>query len=447
MSLDRTGERLGVTRQRRDCDRKAKERGWVVAQVFEDNDVSASTGKRRPAYEQMLDAIRSGRITAVVVWDLDRLTRRPIEIEQFIELADSHGVALASVGGDVDLATDNGRMFARIKGAVARAEVERKTARQKAANQQRRDSGRPHIGRRCFGYGSDGMAVVADEAALVQQAVAKLIAGDSVHGITRWLNDVGSTTTTGNDWTPTVVRRMLSNPRYAALLEFGGQIVGAGVWPAVIDVDSHHAAVGVLADPERHKAGPPRRYLLSGIAQCVCGLTLFGGWEWRRGYTMYRCKSRAHYNRRGDLIDDHVESVIVARLERPDAIDLFSPPAKADRVAALQAEERALRSRLDGLAEAFAEEAIDAEQLRAGSSRLRKKLAKVTAELAGISRIPDLGEVLTADDISLSWLDLPIDRRRAIIKATMTITVVSPGQGARSFRPAQEVKIRWKKPA
>ena len=71
----------------------------------------------------------------------------------------------------------------------------------------------------------------------------------------------------------------------------------------------------------------------------------------------------------------------------------------------------------------------------------------MTVELAGISRIPDLGDVLTADDISLAWLELPIDRRRAIIKATMTITVVSPGQGARKFRPAQEVKIRWKKPA
>jgi len=107
---------------------------------------------------------------------------------------------------------------------------------------------------------------------------------------------------------------------------------------------------------------------------------------------------------------------MVARLERPDAIDLFSHPTKADRVAKLQAEERALRSALDGPAEAFAEEAIDGEQLRAGTSRLRKNLEKVTAELAGISRIPDLGDIPAADDISLAWLELPIDRRRAIIK-------------------------------
>jgi hypothetical protein len=98
---------------------------------------------------------------------------------------------------------------------------------------------------------------------------------------------------------------------------------------------------------------------------------------------------------------------MVARPERPDAIDLFSPPTKADRVAKLQAEERALRSALDGLAEAFAEEAIDGEQLRAGTSRLRKNLEKVTAELADISRIPDLGDTPTADDISLPWLELP----------------------------------------
>ena len=79
-----------------------------------------------------------------MVWDLDRLHRRPIELEQFLDVADRHGVAMASVGG-VDLATCNGRPVARIKGAVARSEVERKSARQKAANDQRAEARRPQL--------------------------------------------------------------------------------------------------------------------------------------------------------------------------------------------------------------------------------------------------------------------------------------------------------------
>jgi DNA invertase Pin-like site-specific DNA recombinase len=45
------------------------------------------------------------------------------------------------VTGDVDLSTDQGRLVARIMGAVARAEVERKGKRQKSANEQRARNG------------------------------------------------------------------------------------------------------------------------------------------------------------------------------------------------------------------------------------------------------------------------------------------------------------------
>ena len=94
----------------------------------------------------MLQDIRDGSIGAVVAWHLDRLHRQPIELEHFMALADEKRIALATVAGDVDLSTDNGRLIARITGAVARSEVERKSARQKRAAQQRAEQGRVHSG-------------------------------------------------------------------------------------------------------------------------------------------------------------------------------------------------------------------------------------------------------------------------------------------------------------
>ena len=41
ISRDDEGDGLGVTRQREDCERLTDLRGWVVAKVYEDNDVSA----------------------------------------------------------------------------------------------------------------------------------------------------------------------------------------------------------------------------------------------------------------------------------------------------------------------------------------------------------------------------------------------------------------------
>jgi site-specific DNA recombinase len=126
---DDDGTALGVKRQEDDCRRDAARRQWNVLRVFVDNDVSASTGKPRPAYRRMLAALAEGQAQAVIVWDLDRLYRQPIELEEFIALADRHGILLASIGGDVDLSTPQGRLVARMKGAVARHEVEQLSRR------------------------------------------------------------------------------------------------------------------------------------------------------------------------------------------------------------------------------------------------------------------------------------------------------------------------------
>lgn len=68
----------------------------------------------------MMDALRAGRLDALVCWDVDRLTRTPRELEDVVDLAEHRGVALASVGGEIDLATPQGRLTARIKASVAR---------------------------------------------------------------------------------------------------------------------------------------------------------------------------------------------------------------------------------------------------------------------------------------------------------------------------------------
>lgn len=120
ISDDKAGEGLGVARQEEDCRKKAATLGWTDLTVYSDNDISASKDKVRPAYKQMMQDMAEGKIDGLIVYDLDRLTRKPAELEEFIDLADRHKISLANVSGDVDLTTPNGRMIARIKGAVAR---------------------------------------------------------------------------------------------------------------------------------------------------------------------------------------------------------------------------------------------------------------------------------------------------------------------------------------
>ena len=65
-------------------------------------------------------------------------------------------------------------MMARIMGAVGRAEVEQKSARQKLANRQRAKNGSAWV-QRTFGY--DGDEIVAHEADAIRKACQALLNG------------------------------------------------------------------------------------------------------------------------------------------------------------------------------------------------------------------------------------------------------------------------------
>src|ERR1700677_3559842 len=92
ISADVEGTGLGVTRQLEDCRKLAADRGWPIGDEYVDNDVSAYSGKPRRNYARMLADLKSGARDAVIVYNLDRLHRRPVELEEFVALCESVGV-------------------------------------------------------------------------------------------------------------------------------------------------------------------------------------------------------------------------------------------------------------------------------------------------------------------------------------------------------------------
>lgn len=383
----------------------------------------------------MLADLEAGRVNAVVVWDLDRLTRRPIEIEEFIDLADRKGVSLASVGGDVDLSTDNGRLFARIKGAVARAEIERKSARQRSANEQRAAAGRPHAGRRCFGYSADGQALRDEEAREVRRAVDAFLRGTAIRRIAMMMNAAGVTTTAGNPWRSTEVRRMLANPRYARVRLHRGEPVGTGDWPAIISMEDHEAVAALLASPERHKAGPPTRHLLSGIARCgTCGARIFGVVERTKG-PLYFCETRRHVNRQAAPIDALVIDTILVAISQPEVLAGVARKHNDGEYQSLRTEERHLLRRLEAAADSFAAGEIERSQLARISKGIQEQLEVKRQMLASLMGMPVINDLAASPDILATWETLDLDRRREVIEFFLSIAIHPAGRGSRSFDP------------
>ena len=229
ISSDPSGQQLGVTRQREDCVKLCAGKGWTPVE-YVDNDTSASNGKPRPAYEKMLTDIRDGAVGAVVCWDLDRLHRRPIELEKFMAIADEKHLALATVSGDVDLSTAQGRLAARLKGAVAAHEVEHKVARQKRAARQKAERGEPNWSR-AFGYHADTHQPDPATAPLVKQAYAAVLAGASLDDFAGSGTRPGRSRVSGKPWTAETLTKFLRKPRNAGLRAYQGEIIGKAPGP------------------------------------------------------------------------------------------------------------------------------------------------------------------------------------------------------------------------
>lgn len=444
VSLDATGEGLAVERQREDCERIARERGWTIVETYTDNSISAyAKTKKRPAYDRMVADYAAGRFTALVCWDLDRLTRQPRQLEDWIDAAEERGLRLVTANGEADLATDGGRMYARIKAAVARAEVERKGKRQSRAQLQRAEKGRPPRGIRATGYELDG-EVIAAEAEVVRAVFAAFAQGASLRGLAAALSgedpaDVPKTVTelptrSGRPWNPSSVRGILINPRYAGWSMLAGEIVRdsagspvQGNWEPIVSDELWLETQARLEDPARktNRVGTARKHLGSGLFLCgICEKPV------RSHNTRYRCAG--HIMRSRDQIDRFVLRTIQLRLDRPDSINLLATD-NSEVVKALKAEIETHRGRIKRAKADYQAEMIDGSFYKEIKDAAEIEIAKLDSQRIALADNPALDRLLRAPYPGLAFLDADLATQRQAIGGIAQVRLYPHPRGRKNF--------------
>lgn len=110
ISQDREMDGLAIDRQREQCEALAQFKRWDVVETYVDQSKSATDRtKNRPDYDRMVTDYKAGAFDAIICYDLDRLTRQPRQLEDWIDAAELRGLALVTASGDADLSTDGGR--------------------------------------------------------------------------------------------------------------------------------------------------------------------------------------------------------------------------------------------------------------------------------------------------------------------------------------------------
>ena len=100
----------------------AHTRDWQVVGEFVDRAVSGSV-ESRPALDEMMDLVRTGKADLVVVWKLDRLGRSLGHLIRLIAEITECGVGFVSVrDAGIDTSTAGGRLLLHMLGAFAEFE-------------------------------------------------------------------------------------------------------------------------------------------------------------------------------------------------------------------------------------------------------------------------------------------------------------------------------------
>lgn len=446
ISSDRTGQELGVQRQeariRELCERDDIE----LAHIYVDNDTSAYGRKRRDGFDAMLAAVADPEIDVVIGWAVDRLTRNMRTGEDLIDAIVASKVRVMLVNnGEIDLNTSQGRMTFRMLCAIATQESEGKSDRIRSKHRELLETGAVGGGGtyRPFGYADDRITIVPAEAAMLRDAAARVVAGESMASIARSFAESGVTTTSGRQWEVTALKGVLLSPRIVGQrADAASGKRWAAVWDAIITDDEQRQIAAVLNDPSR--AAPRGRvpFMLTGILRCsACGFPMNGGRAGKSGHRrrVYACRSTPNTARCGRIIIDAVKTeafiveTVQARLANGGLARLADSIKTVGDDSADLAELTRIEIELEDLGKMFAQPGASKAMLMAASAELEALRMACNDRLrSSAAHRARLAVRATQARIGSAWPEAP-EAQRALMREMVAAVEVGPHQTPGAF--------------
>jgi site-specific DNA recombinase len=288
--------------------RSQRGEGWEVLPDRYDDGGYSGGNMDRPALQRLLGDIETGRVNAVVVYKVDRLSRSLLDFSRIMEVLDQHRVAFVSVTQQFNTATSMGRLVLHILLSFAQFEREMIAERTRDKMSAARRKGKWVGGKPILGYDIDprgGRLLVNEEEAQRVRAIFDLYLDEqSLVATAVELNRRGWRTkawTTkkgrvneGSPFNKVNLHGLLSNVAYTGQVSHKGTvypgeqpaIVAPGVWRRAQETLRHNGRTGGRS--VRNKYGA----LLREILRCIpCDSAMVHSYTVRDGkrYRYYVC--------------------------------------------------------------------------------------------------------------------------------------------------------------
>lgn len=180
-----------------------------LIEVIEDAGISGTTMKR-DGLQKVIELIESQEVDALIVYKLDRLSRKVVDTLNIIERVEDAGAIFHSIREKVDTQSAIGKFFLTITAAFAQMERDVISERTKEALAYKSSQGE-YLGAVPYGFTlkGSGLTKAEDEARVIGTIVLKRQEGLTLRAIAQYLNDSGIKTKRNGRWYATTVKNVL----------------------------------------------------------------------------------------------------------------------------------------------------------------------------------------------------------------------------------------------
>lgn len=273
----------------------------IVFKEYIDAGISGKSIDKRPALKELLRDIESGQIQEVLVWKLDRISRKMSDLLNIIENLNRNNVKFRSYSEkEFDTETAAGKLSLQMLGVIAEFQRNTIVENVQMGMKQRARNGKWNGGQ-VLGYdvveipsskGNEStLRINPIEAALVRKIFCMYASGKGLRSIANQLNHEGFKTKPGNAFSSVAVKTIINNPVYIGKIRYNvrenwSEKRRKGTNPNPIIVDGEHEPIvtqdqweAVQALFTKKSFSPPRvfdgTYPLTGLMRCPqCGTTL-----------------------------------------------------------------------------------------------------------------------------------------------------------------------------
>ena len=351
----------------------------------------------RPVFNEMIQRIERGEAAGILAWHPDRLARNMLDGGRIIHLLDT-GMIKDLKFPVIDFETNSqGKLTLAMLFGMSKYYVDNLSENIKRGQRQKIKNGIwPMVAP--IGYLNDkktrGIVPDPERAPLIRKAFELYATGNHpLEAVTKILKDLGLTTRYGKPLFNAHVHRILKNPIYCGLIQYGGESY-LGKHQPIVSTELFDAVQAAFANKSKPKSPTLKPYLYRGVFRCgECGC--FITTETQKGHNYLHCTKRVKRDcsqpfvreeRIADQVADAIRSIALP-VEWADWMldELAKEQSSADAditslTHRIDEQLHAADQKLERLMTAFVEGALLLDEYRQAKNKLVEEKQRLTSE-------------------------------------------------------------------